>query len=103
MAKNFVACCNETEARVWCLQQLPIFGVGFIDQYGDPLPDLPDGRQFLPEELHIKFTALQLVSDSGVDYQTLLDMEYGSFIELLAVARAGRWTPATRAKYEKYL
>ena len=44
-----------------------------------------------------------LVEPTGYAYGELMDMAYNEFVRIAALARAKRWTPKTKNKYDRYL
>jgi len=94
---------NDIEVACFAVSHWPINHVSFIDEYGDPIPDYGNGSQFLPEDVHEEFVAISLVEPTGYSYGELSNLPYEEFVKLAALARAKRWTPATRNKHDKYL
>jgi hypothetical protein len=85
------------------VHQWPVNHIDFIDDYGDPVPDYGNGSQFLPESEHLYYVAMCLTEPTGMTYPELMDTEYHEFAKIAALARAKRWTPATKNKYDRYL
>lgn len=51
----------------------------------------------------MEFLAMCLTEPTGYSFGQLMDMQYDEFVRIAALARAKRWTPATKNKYDRYL
>ena len=101
--RGFAGYLNDVETAAFIVQQWPINHIDFIDDYGDPVPDYGNGSQFIPEAAHMEFLAMCLTDPTGYSFGQLMDMQYDEFVRIAALARAKRWTPATKNKYDRYL
>lgn len=97
----FVSCINDVQFNCLKYDHWEIAHKPYVDDYNIPLPKRGDGSQYIPDEYHNEYIALNLVEHLGIDFFQVMNLRYDNFIKFSLLIKSKLWQEPTKTPADK--